>query len=171
MSAAPLKLSAIAAMSSNRAIGKDNDLPWRLPEDLQFFRDKTKGRAMIMGRKTFESLPGGKPLPKRLHIVISRRADYRPEGAIVVASLDLAIAEAERQRAQWGDEAFVIGGGEIFALALPRLDCMYLTEIHREFAGDAFYPNWKADEFRETERRVRTEPMPFDFVTYERRRF
>jgi dihydrofolate reductase len=163
-------LSGIAALAANRVIGKGGDLPWRLPEDMKFFKDKTLGHSMIMGRKTFESLPGGKPLPDRLHIVISRRLDYRPIGAVVVPTLDDAIHEATLRRDDWGEEIFVIGGGEIFALALPRLDRMYLTEIHREFAGDAYFPQWNPAEFSVVERRERHEPLRYDFVTYERAR-
>ena len=162
-------LSGIAALAANRVIGKNGDLPWRLPEDLKFFRDKTKGRAMIMGRKTFESLPGGKPLPGRFHIVISRNPEYRPVGAVAVTSLDTAINEARLHRDEWGDETFVIGGGEIFALAMPHLNRLYLTELAADFEGDAYFPKWNRDEFKEVERLHRDLPMRFDFVLYERR--
>jgi dihydrofolate reductase len=111
-------ISAIAAMASNRVIGKDGDLPWKIPEDFKFFRDKTMGRVMIMGRKTFETL--GKPLPGRLHIVITRQTGYSPEGAIVVNNAKDALKVAQTKIAEWGSEIFVIGGGEIYSELLPQ---------------------------------------------------
>lgn len=165
-----MTFSAIAAVAANRTIGRAGDLPWQLPEDMKFFREKTRGHVMIMGRKTFDSLPGGKPLPGRFHIVVSRRVDWTPDGATVVPTIEAAFSEAERQAAKWGDEAFVIGGGDVFALALPRLERLYLTEIHQNFEGDSFFPEWPKAEFEEIERRPGTEKIAYDFVTYCRRR-
>ena len=164
-----LILSGIVAAARNGTIGLRGDLPWKLPEDSKFFRDKTRGHAMIMGRKTFDSLPGNKPLPGRLHIVVSRDPNYRADGAVPAISIEAAIQEAARRTGEWGDQTFVIGGGEIYALAMPYLNKIYLTEIHRDFDGDARFPEWPREEFVETERRVRLEPIPFDFVTYERK--
>lgn len=161
-------LSAIAAMSQNRAIGKNGKLPWNIPEDLKFFKEKTRGHIMIMGRKTFESLPG--VLPSRLHVVITRQAGYEHEGAVVFPDVKSAVEFCRTQTTKWGDEVFIVGGGEIYKEMLPITDRIYLTEIFRTFDGDAFFPEFDKNEFTETQRLHRTEPLPFDFVTYERRR-
>lgn len=160
-------LSAVAAMAANRVIGKDGTLPWHLPEDLKFFKDTTKGHIIIMGRKTFESL--GKPLPNRLHVVITRQADFHADGAHVFQTIDEAVTFCRTQTAKWGDEVFIVGGGEIYRAMLPITNRIYLTEIHRPYAGDATFPEFDKSLFKEIERRTRTEPEPFDFVVYERR--
>src|SRR4051812_20355194 len=112
-------LSAIAAMARNRVIGKNNKLPWDIPEDMQYFIDKTRGKIMIMGRKTFESLE--KPLPKRFHIVITRKADYKVvhSNVAVVSNVDQAVALAKTMIGKYPDEVMVIGGGEIYKEMLP----------------------------------------------------
>nr|AIA12508.1 Dihydrofolate reductase [uncultured bacterium]AIA12968.1 Dihydrofolate reductase [uncultured bacterium] len=163
-------LSAIAAMAQNRVIGKDGTLPWKIPEDFKFFKDKTTGHIMIMGRKTFDSLGG--PLPKRLHVVITRQKDYAPEGAIVARSVEHAV-ELTREilaKKEWPEEVFIIGGGQIYEEMLSKTDRIYLTEIHRTFDGDARFPEFSKNEFSEVERSHRDQPVPFDFVTYERNR-
>lgn len=159
-------LSAIVAMSSNRVIGKDGGLPWRIPEDLKFFKDKTTGHIMIMGRKTFESL--GKPLPNRLHVVITRQKDYVAHGAHVFHTVEEAVAFCRTQTDKWGDEVFIVGGGEIYKEMMDVTDRIYLTEIHSEFNGDARFPEFDKNVFKEIERKPRTEPVRFDFVVYER---
>jgi len=159
-------LSAIAAMAKNRVIGADGGLPWRIPEDFKFFKDKTTGHIMIMGRKTFESLGG--PLPNRLHVVITRQQGYKPEGAIVFHSVKEAVDYCRTQTAKWGEEVFIVGGGEIYKEMLPVTDRIYLTEIDKEFPGDAKFPEFSKVDFTEKERRHRDQPVPFDFVTYER---
>ena len=127
-------ISIIVAASENGAIGKDNQLLWRLPEDLKRFKRLTLNHTMIMGRKTFESI--GKPLPGRTSIVITRQQDFQPEGVIVVDSLEQAIKEAENR----GDnETFVIGGGEIYKQALSLSDRIYLTKVHTKMEGDTFF--------------------------------
>jgi dihydrofolate reductase len=161
-------LSAIAAMAANRVIGRDGGLPWRLPEDFKFFKDKTMGHIMLMGRKTFESL--GKPLPGRLHVVITRQADYRAPGAHVYTTLKDALEFCRTQTPKWGEEVFLIGGGEIYREALPVTDRIYLTEIKAEFPGDARFPEFSANDFKEIERRPGKEQIPYDFVTYERQK-
>ncbi len=129
-------LSAIAAMSENGVIGCGNALPWKVPEDMKFFRETTTGKPVIMGRKTFESM-NSRPLPKRLNIVVSRTS-----GGVVgenlrwVKTLDEAIALCPPSTA----EAFVIGGGEIYKLAMPKLDRIYLTVIQTKVEGDAYFP-------------------------------
>jgi dihydrofolate reductase len=162
-------LSAIAAMAANRVIGKDGDLPWKIPEDMKFFREKTSGHIMIMGRKTFDSF-GGKPLPNRLNIVITRQKDYEPEGAHVVSNVEEAIEYARGlvDSGAWPEEVFIIGGGEIYKQMLPATDRIYLTEIHEEVTGDTKFPEFDEDEFEEVERLPRKKPVEFDFVTYER---
>ncbi len=159
--------SAIAAMASNRVIGKDGGLPWHIPEDLKFFKEKTSGHIMVMGRKTFESL--GRPLPKRLHVVITRQKDYRPEGAYVFNSVDEAVAFCRTQTEKWGDEVFIVGGGDIFREMLPITNRIYLTEIKQAYPGNATFPEFDKAKFQEVERSSRTEPEPYDFVVYDRR--
>ncbi len=130
-------LSLIAAVAENRCIGHENRLPWHLPEDLKRFREITRGHPVIMGRKTFESI--GRPLPQRQNIVISRDPNYSACGVETVTSLEQAIEKASAQNPK---EIFVIGGAEIYRLALPYADRLYLTLIHQEVPGDAFFPDW-----------------------------
>lgn len=156
-------VSLIAAMDRRRLIGRDNALPWRLPEDLRHFKATTLGKPVIMGRKTWESL--GRPLPERRNIVVSRNAGYAAAGAELAASLPAALALAGDV-----DEAFVIGGAELYRQALPLAQRLYLTEIDAEFAGDAWFPEFAAAEWREAAReaRVSADGLAFAFVRYER---
>ncbi len=146
-----MKLSLIAAMAKNRVIGRDNGLPWSLPDDLKRFRELTAGHPVILGRKTFESILAmtGKPLPKRTSIVISRSP--APESAAQwgdsvrwVTSLDAAIEQARGLVPAARPEAFVIGGAEIYKLALERSDRIYLTEIDADMEGDAMFPEFES---------------------------
>ena len=130
-------VSALVAMSENRVIGRDGKLPWDIPEDLKFFRSMTRGHVMIMGRKTYESI--GRPLPNRISIIITRNKNYKVEGCFVVASLDEAMAIA---RSKEKDEIFIIGGGEIFKLAMPIIDKLYLTLVKTTIEGDAYFPDY-----------------------------
>ena len=130
-------VSAIVAMSENKVIGRDGKLPWEIPEDLQFFRLMTNGHVMIMGRKTYEAI--GRPLPNRTSIIITRNEDYKVKGCIVVSTLDEAMAIA---KAKEKDEIFIIGGGEIFKLAMPIVDKLYLTLVKATIAGDAYFPDY-----------------------------
>lgn len=159
-------LTLIAAVARNGAIGKGNALLWRLPEDLQFFKRTTLGSPIIMGRKTFDSI--GKPLPGRRNIVITRDTGWLAAGVEVAHSLDAAlhlVADVPR--------AFIIGGGQIYAEALPRADELVLTEVDRDFEGDAFFPAWDKAAFDELSREAHHAPAPNDFdyafVTYRRR--
>ncbi len=127
-------LSLIVAMTEERVIGKNNQLPWHLSEDLKRFKKITMGHPIIMGRKTFESI--GKPLPGRQNIVISRNASFRADGVAVVHSLVEALAACPPGT----NEAFVIGGASIYEAALPKADRLYLTLIHRSIPGDATFP-------------------------------
>ncbi|MEZ4872885.1 MAG: dihydrofolate reductase [Bdellovibrionales bacterium] len=161
-------LSHIVAASENNVIGTQGDLPWSIPEDMQFFREKTKGHAMIMGRKTFESFPNQKPLPGRLNVVVTRQKDYSPEGVEVVDSIEKAIELCRSQTEKWGDEVFIIGGGEIYKQSLPLVDRIYLTRIYAQFDGDTTYPDLDSTEFKLQEESERTEPVRFAFQTYEK---
>lgn len=155
-------VSLIAAMAKNRAIGLDNRLPWRLPEDLAHFKRTTMGKPVIMGRKTWESL--GRPLPGRLNLVVTRNPDWQADGCVAVASLDAALAAAGPV-----DEAFVIGGAELYGHALARADRLYLTEIGIEVAGDAFFPEFDRTGWREAWREDhRNDTFSYRFVRYER---
>lgn len=159
-------------MAKNRVIGANNKLPWHLPEDLKFFKEKTKGHVMIMGRKTFESL--GKPLPHRFHIVITRQDSYKFEDPTVqvVHDLNTAVELAHmlttKYKAKFGDEVFVVGGGEIYKQSLEVIDRIYLTVIEKEFSGDAKFPEFSENDFKLVSEDKRTEPMPYSFRTYER---
>lgn len=160
-------LSHIVAAAKNGVIGQDNDLPWDIPEDMKFFREKTKGKALIMGRKTFESV--GHPLPHRLNVVVTRNKDYKAEGAHVVTTLDEAIEYCRTKQSQYGEEIFIIGGGEIFRQSLDRVDLIYLTRIHKDYPGQVTYPELNPLEWEEIERRDRDEPVPFSFLTYKKK--
>ncbi|HMZ92826.1 MAG TPA: dihydrofolate reductase, partial [Pseudomonadales bacterium] len=132
-------IALIAAMANNRVIGRDNQLPWHIAEDLRFFKRMTLGKPLIMGRNTFESL--GRPLPGRPHIVISRNPDYQPAGVERAATLEAAIARAtELARASSADEIMVIGGAQVYAAALPYARRIYLTLVDAEVAGDTHFP-------------------------------
>lgn len=139
-------VSLIAALADNGVIGMANALPWKLPADMRWFREKTLGKPVIMGRKTFDSL-GGKPLPGRTNIVISGDRAYRAEGALVVESIDAALRAA-------GDcaEAMIIGGASLYAQTLPRADRLYLTFVHTECEGDAWFPPVDRGQWREVQR-------------------
>ena len=159
------RVSIIAALARNRAIGRDNRMPWRLPEDLKRFRRLTMGHAVIMGRKTFDSI--GSPLPGRSNIVITHSRDWSRPGCLPVNSLDAALAAAGE-----APDAFVIGGAQIYALALPRARRLYMTEIDRAFEGDAFFPEFERSSWREVSRERHasegTETFDYAFVEYER---
>ncbi len=132
--------SFVVAVAKNNVIGKDNTLPWHLPADLRFFKNLTTGHHIIMGRKTFDSF--GKPLPNRTSVVITRQKDYRPEGCIVVHSIEEAIKVAAVEK-----EIFIIGGAEIFKQTMPIADRIYLTRIDQEFEGDTFFPELNKEEW------------------------
>ena len=137
-------LKAIVAYGENRVIGKDNDLIWHLPDDLKHFKRHTAGKTIIMGRKTWDSL-GGRPLPKRRHIVISRQADFNAEGCESVQSLEAALALVSGEA-----EAFIVGGAQIYELALPYLDILEITVVHAAFEGHAYFPDWDKEPFELT---------------------
>lgn len=132
-------ISIIAAISENRAIGKDNKLLWDIPEDMKRFREVTKGHPVIMGRKTFDSI--GRLLPQRLNIIVTRDKNYSVTGAVVVTSLESAVEKAKMEKT---DEIFVIGGGQIYTQAIDIADKLYLTIVHTEIEGDTYFPDYSA---------------------------
>lgn len=159
-----MHLAIIVAHSTNRVIGIGNKLPWYLPEDLRYFKRITQGRPIIMGRKTYESI--GRPLPGRANIVITRDPQWQAEGVRVVHSLDAAIDLAEDIALIDGvEEALVIGGAEIYAQALSRVDRIYLTEVHTELEGDAWFPALDRSAWQEMLREdfPAQEPNPYDY--------
>ena len=159
-----LMLALIAAVARNGAIGANNALPWRLSSDLQRFKALTMGKAMLMGRKTFESI--GKPLPGRRSIVVTRDKGWSHPGVEIAHDFDAALALA-------GDDVFVVGGADIFALAIARAEKLYITEVDLDPAADARFPDIDLAQWRETKReagvRGPRDEADFDFVEYERR--
>lgn len=123
----------IAAVAENNALGKNNDLLWHLPKDFKRFKEITSGHHIIMGRKTFESFP--KPLPNRTHVIITRQKDYVHEGCIVVQDLESAIAVCPKN-----EDAFVIGGGEIYSQSIHLADQLDITRVHHSFEADVYFP-------------------------------
>ncbi len=161
-------ISAIAAMDKNRVIGKDNQIPWYLPADLKFFKRTTLGRHVLMGRKNYQSI--GKPLPKRTNVVITRNPFFISSGCIVVHSLEEALQVAHDNQEE---EVFIIGGGEIYAQAMPLTQKMYLTEIDAEFEGDVFFPEFDESEWTITSEEYyppdEKNEYPFTVRIYERK--
>jgi dihydrofolate reductase len=163
------EIALIAAVARNGAIGHDNKLLVRLPEDGRWFRAQTSGCPVIMGRKTWDSLPERfRPLPNRTNIVVTRQRDWSAAGTITTHSLDEAIAAAGAV-----PRLFVIGGAELYAAALPIADELVLTELDADFEGDIHFPAWDRTQFVETERLVQHAAPPndfdFAFVRYRRR--
>lgn len=158
-------LALIAAVARNRAIGKDNALLVHLPQDLPRFKRLTLGSPIIMGRKTWESI--GRPLPGRRNIVLTRNAQRHAAGAETAPSFAAALALV-----QDAARVFVIGGEQVYAEALPLADELHLTEIHADFAADAFFPEWPRSDFDEMAREPQGDAagLKFDFVTYHRKR-
>ena len=157
-------ISLIAAMSRNRVIGKGNKLPWSIPADMKRFRELTLGKPVIMGRKTFESI--GKPLPNRKNIIITNDKNYRAEDCFVVHSVDESL-----KAAKGSEEVMIIGGEQIFREFLPKANKMYLTFIDKDFEGDAYFPEYKKKEWKETKKEWHeNEDYKFIFVDLERKK-
>jgi len=135
-----MQLSLIVAMTENRVIGKDNQLPWKIPADMRYFKQTTVGHPVIMGRKTFESL--NKPLVDRKNIVLSQQQDWQAAGCTVVHSIQDALTAAQDTQ-----EVFIIGGATIYKAFLPLVDCIYLTEIHTILEGDSYFPELNSREW------------------------
>ena len=158
-----MRLNLIVARARNGVIGASGTIPWRVPGEMAYFKQVTLGHPIVMGRKTWESLPR-KPLPGRRNLVVTRDRNYVAEGAEVATSLDEALARcAEAQ------DVFVIGGAELFTLALPRVTRAFVTEIDLEVDGDVHFPALDPAQWREVSRRRGATEPPHDFVVYERR--
>ncbi len=161
-------VTQIAAASENNVIGRQGDLPWHISEDLKFFRSTTKDHIIIMGGKTFDSV--GKAFPKRFNIIVTRNADLKIDGAVVVTSIDDALKEAAKHTDHWGNEVFVCGGGEIYKQAMPKTDKIYLTRVHTEIDdGDAFFPEVDLEQFEQVESRAVEADPSYTFLTYQRK--
>ncbi|MEO7996348.1 MAG: dihydrofolate reductase [Gemmatimonadaceae bacterium] len=161
------RVNLIFARAANGVIGKDNVMPWHLPEDMAHFRKLTSGAPVIMGRKTWDSLPAKfRPLPNRVNIVVTRQREWTAEGAVRANSLSHAVAHCEQLAAP---EVWVMGGAQIYAEAEPLAQRAIVTEIHQDFDGDAFAPTF-SNEWRETSRELHTSTngLQFSFVTLER---
>ncbi|MFC5560328.1 type 3 dihydrofolate reductase [Ureibacillus thermophilus] len=157
-------ISLIVAHDKNRVIGYNNQMPWHLPGDLKYFKETTMGKPLIMGRKTFESI--GRPLPGRRNIVITRNKEYHHEGIEVASSLEEALKLAGN-----AEEIMVIGGEQIFKLALPIADRLYITQIHHEFKGDTYFPEY-GDEWKivsASEKYETKEGYMYQYLVYERK--
>ena len=170
---AGITVSAIAAIGRNGEVGKDGGLPWRIPNDLKWFKSHTKGHALIMGRKTRDEL--GKPLKRRLNIVLSRTLEQTDDGFVICRTLDEALdaaAEHERQAVAEGrlqrPEAFVIGGPMIWSLSWDRVDRFYRTDVQADFEADTFFPDLPLEAFEEIERSDGTGDIPHVFVVLQR---
>ena len=162
-----MTITLIAAVTRGGVIGRDGGIPWRLPEDMERFRSLTMGHPVVMGRHTWESLPDQfRPLPGRGNVVVTRNPDWSAQGADRAGSIEEAFDLLESE-----SQVFVIGGGEVYAAALPSADELVLTEIDADIEGDATFPSWNRDEFEEIERheRVAEDGTPFAFVRYVRR--
>lgn len=169
MTAAPLSL--VCALAQNRVIGLNNQLPWRLPRDLAYFKKLTLGHPIIMGRKTFDSI--GRPLPQRTNIVVTTQVAWTAPGVTVVNSLEQALTEADRAAQTLGvAELMLIGGATLYEQALPLAQRLYLTEVQAQFDGDAFFPEWSRSEWIEKSRESHpadpANALDLAFVVYER---
>ena len=160
-----MRVTVIVAVAQNGVIGKDGDLPWRLPDDLAYFKRLTSGHPIVMGRKTWESL--GRPLPNRRNIVLSRQPGYEAEGAEVVTDFEAALDGLTE------DEVFVIGGAGLYAAALPLADRVCWTEVHADVEGDTVFPEWDRRAWEEVSRTAHAaderHAHPFAFVEYVRK--
>jgi dihydrofolate reductase len=159
------RISIIVAMDENGLIGKDNRLPWRLPDDLKHFKRMTLGKPILMGRKTWESL--GKPLPERRHLVMTRNLSFHADGVTVVRTLDGALRAVEG-----ADELMVIGGAKVYDLALPRAQRLYVTRVHAHLEGDTRFPEtdwseWYRDSI-ESHPADDSNPYPYSFEVWHR---
>ncbi len=159
-----IKVSLIVAVTENGIIGKDNDMPWKISSDLQYFKKHTMHKPIIMGRKTFESI--GKPLAGRVNIVITRDHAFEAEGVITAHSVEMALEVAKNMAEVKGQkEVMVIGGAQIYELCLPEADRLYLTRIHANIEGDTYFPDLNPDEWLEysSERHVAGEKDSHDY--------
>ncbi|GAB4147103.1 MAG: dihydrofolate reductase [Bacteroidia bacterium] len=165
-----MKISIIVAAAENNAIGKDNRLLWRLPNDMKFFKEKTEGHCVITGRRNYESIPEKfRPLPGRTNIIVTRQTDYPAPGAVVKGSIEEAL---EYCRDQGEQEAFIIGGGEIYLQSMDIADTLYITRVHASYDADTFFPDvdqkiWK-EVWREEHAADEKHAVAFTFLKYEK---
>lgn len=167
-----MDISLIAAVSRNKVIGRNNDLPWHLPDDMKFFMQTTSGHHVIMGRKNYDSLPQKfRPLPNRVNIVVTRQKDFKAPGCTVVNSINEGITIAKEANES---ELFIIGGAEIYKAALPNATYLYLTEIRADIDGDTYFPDFDQTEWKEISRKPHSSDekhkYSFDFVIYQRKK-
>lgn len=165
-----MRISMIVAVAQNLVIGKNNDLVWNLPDDMKYFKEKTAGHHVIMGRKNYESIPAKwRPLPNRQNVIITRNIELNIPDVIIVNSIELALQIAEEASET---EAFIIGGGEIFNMGLSLTDRIYYTDIKESFDGDTFFPKINKNEWVETGRiphpKDDRHAVDFDFVTFDK---
>jgi len=166
-----MTISLIAALTKNHVIGKNNDLPWHLPDDMKYFMNTTKAHHVIMGRKNYESIPEKfRPLPNRTNIVVTRQKDFYAPACIVINTLEEGIAIA---RTAGEKELFIIGGAEIYSLGIPWADQLYLTEIDITLDGDTYFPSFDKNEWHELSRTHHEadarHAYAFDFVVYKKK--
>ena len=155
-------ISLIVAHDKNRVIGYENKMPWHLPGDLQYFKEVTMGKPIIMGRKTFESI--GRPLPGRRNIVITRNKQYNSDGIETVSSLDEALMLTKND-----EEVMIIGGEQIFRLALPLANRLYITQINAEFNGDTFFPSYEGWQLVHCQNEIKSnDGYTFQYCIYEK---
>jgi dihydrofolate reductase len=160
----PLTVAMIVAMADNGVIGRDNQLPWHLPNDLKYFKTTTLGKPIVMGRKTFESI--GRPLPGRPNIVVTTNTNFCVEGVHVAHSIDDALAIAAEKALEAGvDELMIIGGAQLYGEALSRAGRLYLTRVHADVAGDAKFPSLDMDQWQELscQKYYSDESNPYDY--------
>jgi len=163
-------ISMIAAVAENLVIGRDNDLVWRLPDDMKYFMETTQQHHVIMGRRNYESIPHKfRPLPRRVNIIVTQQDDYQAPDCLITNSIDSALELARKSNQE---EVFIIGGGQIYAQAIDQADRLYITEIKASFEGDTFFPEIDPAEWQEISRqhhgKDEKHDHEFDFVIYER---
>ena len=151
-----MKISLIVAMASNRAIGLNNQMPWHLSADLKKFKQITMGSPILMGRKTYESI--GRPLPGRINIIISRNSSYQQDNCLVFDNIEKALATCQKY-----DEIFIIGGATFYEAMLAKADFLYLTQIHKTFDADTFFPEINPQQWKEVAREDITDDQSVDF--------
>ena len=164
-----MRLCLIVAVSRNGVIGRDNQLPWHLPEDLKFFKTVTMGKPILMGRKTFESI--GRPLPGRTNIVITRDPDWHSLGVEVAGSLEAALQLGEKACSAVGEEeVMVIGGEQIYRMTLPAADRLYLTQVDADVEGDAYFPEVDFGQWQQISEQLPelTDTHPYRFLQLDR---
>ena len=164
-------ISMIAAVATNRVIGKDNDLVWRLPDDMKYFMETTQNHFVIMGRKNYESIPHKyRPLPNRVNIIVTTQANYQAPDCVIKNTIEEALEYAEVQDEE---EVFIIGGGQIYSQSLSHANKLYITEVNESFEGDTYFPQFDKDLWQEASRIHHSiddrHLYEFDFVIYERK--